>query len=187
MIDPTTYAVSKLGPYSGILGPYAVNGTSQYVVNNVTDLWGMQVAELATGRIVSVSLPEHPDGEPGLLRGIGWRPDQAEVWQSSAAGDPHIYVWNMHDPVAPVLADRIRIGSSEGSHWLTFDIEGNYAYVAPGKSSGKMTEIFDADTHKSVGAIASSEDLIEIDFADGKVSRVGDQYGIGRVVERTAH
>jgi hypothetical protein len=37
-----------------------------------------------------------------------------------------------------------------------------------------------------VGEIASSEDLIEIDFADGKVSRVGDQYGIGRVVEHTA-
>jgi hypothetical protein len=186
MIDPTTYAVSTLGPYSGILGPYAVDGTSQYVVNNVTDLCGMQVAELATGRIVSVSLPEHPGGEPGLLHGIGWRPDQAEVWQSSAAGDPHIYVWNMHNPMAPVLADRIRMRSSEGSHWLTFDIEGKYPYVAPGKSSGKMTEIFDAHTHKSVGEIASSEDLIEIDFADGKVSRVGDQYGIGRVVEHTA-
>jgi hypothetical protein len=24
--------------------------------------------------------------------------------------------------------------------------------------------------------------MIEIDFADGKVSRVGDQYGVGRVV-----
>jgi hypothetical protein len=24
--------------------------------------------------------------------------------------------------------------------------------------------------------------MIEIDFADGKVSRVGDQFGIGRVV-----
>jgi hypothetical protein len=179
-------AAGALGPYSGILGPYAVDGTSQYVVNNVTDLCGMQVAELATGRIVSVSLPEHPGGEPGLLHGIGWRPDQAEVWQSSAAGDPHIYVWNMHNPMAPVLADRIRMRSSEGSHWLTFDIEGKYPYVAPGKSSGKMTEIFDAHTHKSVGEIASSEDLIEIDFADGKVSRVGDQYGIGRVVEHTA-
>ncbi|MEN3286189.1 MAG: hypothetical protein V7634_489, partial [Bradyrhizobium sp.] len=88
--------------------------------------------------------------------------------------------------MAPVLADRIRMRSSEGSHWLTFDIEGNYAYVAPGKSSSEMTEIFDAHTHKFVGEIASSEDLIEIDFVDGKVSRVGDQYGIGRVVEHTA-
>jgi len=28
--------------------------------------------------------------------------------------------------------------------------------------------------------IGSSEDMLEIDFADGKISRVGDQYGIGR-------
>jgi hypothetical protein len=25
-----------------------------------------------------------------------------------------------------------------------------------------------------------TEDMIEIDFVDGKISRVGDQYGIGR-------
>jgi hypothetical protein len=29
--------------------------------------------------------------------------------------------------------------------------------------------------------IGSSEDMLEIDFADGKVIRTGDQYGIGRV------
>ncbi len=35
MIDPSNYAVSRIGPYSGILGPYAVDGMSRYVVNNV--------------------------------------------------------------------------------------------------------------------------------------------------------
>jgi hypothetical protein len=30
--------------------------------------------------------------------------------------------------------------------------------------------------------IGSSEEMIEIDFANGKVSRVGDQYGVERVV-----
>lgn len=31
-----------------------------------------------------------------------------------------------------------------------------------------------------VGAIASSEDMIEIDFKDGTTIAVGEQYGIGR-------
>jgi hypothetical protein len=35
-IDPQSYAVSRIGPYAGILGPYAVDGMSRYVVNNVT-------------------------------------------------------------------------------------------------------------------------------------------------------
>ena len=182
LIDPQSYSVSGIGPYAGILGPYAVDGMSRYVVNNVTGLWGMQVTELKSGRIVTASLAEHPAGDPGLLHGIGWTPDEREVWQSSSAGDPHIYVWSMRDPMAPVLVERISMKSRHGAHWLTFDIEGDYAYVAPNKGSDDATEIFDARTHKSVGVMGSSEDMLEIDFADGKVNRVSDQYGIGRVV-----
>jgi len=181
LIDPQSYTVSRVGPYAGILGPYAVDGMSRYVVNNVTGLWGMQVAELKSGRIVTASLAEHPPGEPELLHGIGWTPDEREVWQSSSADDPHIYVWSMRDPMVPVLSERLSMKSRHGAHWVTFDIKGDYAYVAPNKDSDDATEIFDAHTHKSVGLIGSSEDMIEVDFADGKVSRVGDQFGIGRV------
>ena len=187
LIDPQSYTVSRVGPYAGILGPYSVDGMSRYVVNNVTGLWGMQVTELKSGRIVTASLAEHPAGEPNLLHGIGWTPDEREVWQSSSADDPHIYVWNMRDPMAPVLAERLSMKSRHGAHWVTFDIEGNYAYIAPNKSSDDSTEIFDAHTHKSVGLIGSSEDMIEIDFADGKVSRVGDQFGVGRVVHTSTN
>jgi hypothetical protein len=187
LIDPQSYTVSRVGPYAGILGPYSVDGMSRYVVNNVTGLWGMQVAELKSGRIVTASLAEHPAGEPNLLHGIGWTPDEREVWQSSSADDPHIYVWNMRDPMAPVLAERLSMKSRHGAHWVTFDIEGNYAYIAPNKSSDDATELFDAHTHKSVGLIGSSEDMIEIDFADGKVSRVGDQFGVGRVVHTSTN
>jgi hypothetical protein len=93
----------------------------------------------------------------------------------------------MRDPMAPVLVERISMKSRGGAHWLTFDIEGNYAYVAPNKSSDDGTEIFDAHTHKSLALIGSSEDMIEIDFADGKVSRVGDQFGVGRVVRTSTN
>jgi hypothetical protein len=93
----------------------------------------------------------------------------------------------MRDPMAPVLAERISMKSGRGPHWLAFDIEGNYAYVAPNKSSDDATEVFDAHTHKSLGLLGSSEDMIEIDFADGKVSRVGNQYGVGRVVHTSTN
>jgi len=180
LIDPNSYAVSRVGPYSGILGPYAVDSSSNYVVNNVRDLWGMQVANLKTGQIITAILPDHPPGDPGLLHGIGWTPDQSEVWQSSSWNDPHVYVWAMDNPMAPVLKQRLTLKTGRGSHWLTFDIKGNYGYVGPNKNSSDGTEIFNARTHTSLGLIASTEDMIEIDFADGKIDRVGDQYGIGR-------
>jgi hypothetical protein len=180
LIDPDSYAVSRVGPYSGILGPYAVDSTSNYVVNNVKDLWGMQVANLKTGQIIIASIPDHPAGDAGLLHGIGWTPDQAEVWQVSSWNDPHVYIWDMRNPMAPMLKERLTLRSGRGSHWLTFDIKGDYGYVAPYKLSADGTEIFDARSHTSVGVIESSEDLLEIDFLNGKISRVGDQYGIGR-------
>ncbi len=180
LIDPDSYRVSRIGPYAGILGPYAVDSMSRRVVNNVTKLWGMQVADLKTGEIVTAAIPDHMPGDAGLLHGIGWTPDQSEVWQSSAWNDPHVHVWNMADPMAPVLKQSLALRGARGSHWVTFTITGDFAYVAPNKHSDDGTEIFDARNHASVGLIGSSEDLIEIDFADGKISRVGDQYGIGR-------
>jgi len=181
MIDPASYAVSRLGPYAGILGPYAVDGMSRYVANNVTGLWGMQVADIKTGKIVTATVPDHPRGAPGLLHGIGFTPDESEVWHSSSAGDPHVFVWDTSDPMAPRFKQRLAMRSREGSHWVTFAIDGDYAYVAPNKSSDDGTEIFDVRTHASVGLIGSSEDMIEIDFIGGKIIRVGDQFGIGRV------
>jgi hypothetical protein len=180
LIDARSYAVWRVGPYSGILGPYAVDSTSSYTVNNVTSLWGMQVADLKTGRIITASIPDHPPGDAGLLHGIGWTPDETEVWQNSSWSDPHVYIWDMRNPMAPVLKKILTLRSGRGSHWLTFDIKGDYAYVAPNKNSADGTEIFNARSHTSVGVIGSSEDMLEVDFANGKISLVGDQYGIGR-------
>jgi hypothetical protein len=82
--------------------------------------------------------------------------------------------------MTPVLKETLTLRSKRGSHWLTFDIKGDYGYVAPIKNSADGTEIFDARTHTSVGVIGSSEDMLEIEFRDGKITQVGDQYGIGR-------
>jgi hypothetical protein len=179
-IDPQSYAVSRVGPYAGVLGPYAVDGRSRYVVNDVTGLWGMQVADLGTGRIITAIIPDHPQRDPGLMHGIGWTPDETEVWQSGGRGDPHVYIWNMSRPLAAVLKGVLRLNSGRGTHWLTLDIRGDYGYVAPQKKSGDGTEIFAVRGHSYVGTIASSEDMLEIDFENGKIIAVGDQYGIGR-------
>jgi hypothetical protein len=180
LIDPQSYAVRRVGPYSGVLGPYAVDSTSSYAVSEVRHLWGMEVADLKSGRIVTARVLDHPPGDPYLLHGIGWTPDQREVWQNSTQADPHVFVWDMRNPMAPVLKDRLTLRSGRGSHWLTFDIKGDYGYVAPNKGSADGTEVFDPRTHASLGTIAASEDMLEIDFANGRISRVGDQYGIGR-------
>jgi len=180
MIDPSSYAVSRIGPYFGILGPYAVDSVSRHVVNNVTGLWGMQVANIKTGQIVSATIPEHPPEDLGLPHGIGWTPDESEVWENSSYSDPHVYIWDMLDPMVPKLKAKLSLRGKHGGHWLTFDLKGHYAYIAPEKNSDDATEIFDARTHKSVGSIGSSEDMVEIDFTAGLITGTNDQYAIGR-------
>jgi len=81
----------------------------------------------------------------------------------------------MLDPMAPKLKEQLSLRSQRGSH------SGDYAYIAPSKSSDDGTEIFNARTHTSVGLIGSSEEMIEIDFENGRISR---QYGIGRAVRK---
>ena len=179
-IEPQSYSVSRIGPYAGVLGPYAVDGASRHVVNDVTHLWGMQVADLKTGEIVTAHLPDNPPGDLWLLHGIGWTPDEREVWQTSGPSDPRVFVWDMTRPMAPILKQTLTLRSGRGSHWLTFSINGDFGYVAPYKNRDDGTEIFEARSHRSVGVIGSSEDMLEVDFADGKVIRVGDQFGIGR-------
>jgi 6-phosphogluconolactonase (cycloisomerase 2 family) len=115
-----------------------------------------------------------------MMHGIGWTPDESEVWQSSSGRDPHVYIWNMADPMVPVLKDVLTLKSGHGLHWLTFSIKGDYAYVAPEKNSDDGTEIFESHNRTHVRTFGSSEDMLEIDFKDGKISAVGDQYGIGR-------
>jgi hypothetical protein len=180
LIDPSSYAVSRIGPYSGILGPYAVDSVSRHVVNNVSGLWGMQVADIKTGQIVSATIPDHPREETELMHGIGWTPDEREVWENGDYNDPHVYIWDMLDSMVPKFKERLSLKGVHGGHWLTFDLKGDYAYIAPEKNSENGTEIFDARTHKSVGSIDSSDDMVEIDFKDGAIIRTGDQYGIGR-------
>lgn len=178
-IDPTTYAVTQGGQFNDFLGPYAVNSTSTYAACNVNGIFGFQMVNLSTNAIVTATIPYTAPGF-SLLHGIAWSPDETEVWQNTTGSDPHAYVWNMSNPMAPVIKQQLTL-SNGGSHWVNFDIKGDYAYISPNKNATNGTEVFNAATKTPVTTITSTEDELEIDFAsNGTITAVGDQYGIGR-------
>ena len=37
--------------------------------------------------------------------------------------------------MAPKLKEQLSLRSRRGAHWMTFDLKGDYAYVAPNKNS----------------------------------------------------
>jgi hypothetical protein len=160
LINPSSYTVSSIGPYFGILEPYSADSMSNYAVSNVTNLWGMQVANIKTGQIVTAKIADHQAK-------LGCYMESAGLLTRVRFGKAVLRMIHMY-------TSGTRRIQSPGA------LADVYAYVAPNKNTVVGTEIFDARTHASVGVIGSSEDLVEIDFVDGKIGQVGDQYGIGR-------
>jgi hypothetical protein len=63
--------------------------------------------------------------------------------------------------------------------WVTFGIDGKYAYPSTG-------DVIEVATRKIVAGLqdenkvdVQSEKLLEIDFKDGQPVRTGDQFGLG--------
>jgi hypothetical protein len=184
-MDPVTLAVTPLGPFTQgeVVLPFALTESTGYLAVCERYYWGMEVENLNTGEVVARPLPGVPP-DSVVPHGIAWNPSETEVWESGGDGNPHAYVWDMTNPMDPRFSGQVDLQTDDpGTHWITFTIQGDYAYVSPPKGSTTPTQVFDAHTLQPVATIASSEDLLEVDFSDtdGTVTQVGDQYGIGRL------
>jgi DNA-binding beta-propeller fold protein YncE len=167
--------IETIGGYccSGVLAPFAINGTGTRVVNNVNGYAGFQLADATLGEVIAY-IP-FASGQGG--HGIAWTPDEREVWIDDG-GLPEVHVFDMQ---ASPPQERPLLAVSHVPHWLTFGIDGRFAYVAGRKGSEDLTDVIDVATYQRVGSLGPSEDLLEVDIADGSLVAVGNQFGIGRV------
>ncbi|MEO6786286.1 MAG: hypothetical protein ABI318_09160 [Chthoniobacteraceae bacterium] len=183
VVDTKTRSIVKeVGPFASAIRPFTVNGRGTLCFVNVNGLLGFEVGDIATGRKLhrvevsgfSIGLTKR-HGCPS--HGIGLTPDEKEVWVCDAHNQ------RMHWFDATVMPPK-QLGSvalRDDPGWITFSIDGRYAYPSSG-------EVIEVATHKILttledeeGRHVASEKLLEIDFADGKPVRNGDQFGLGRV------
>jgi hypothetical protein len=157
----------------GVLGPFSINGTATRMVNDVNGYHGFQVADVVSGRVTD-SVP-FASGQGG--HGIAWTPDEHQVWVNDGAA-PVVHVFDM---TATRPREMPPVTVSNVPHWITFSVDGRYAYVAGRKGSEDITDVIDAATYQRVSSLGPSEDLLEVDFASGSLTAVGNQFGIGRV------
>jgi len=171
----TNHLLEALGGYccSGVLAPFAINGAGTRVVNQVNGYAGFQLADVASGGVTEFI--RFASGRGG--HGIAWTPDESEVWVNDG-GMPDVHVFDMN--ASPPQELRL-VAVSNVPHWITFNIDGRFAYVAGRKGSDDVTDVIDVPTYQRVSALGPSEDLLEVDFADGSLVAVGNQFGIGRI------
>lgn len=137
---------------------------------------GFDIADLETGKVLHRVFAE--DGKlERRTHGIALTPDEKEIWISDQDGR-RLYVFD-----ATVMPPR-QTGHAEltvGGHgWVTFSLDGRHAWC-------HTPDVIDAATKKIVATLkdgngepVGSSKLFQAQFRDGKVTAVGDQFGVGR-------
>jgi DNA-binding beta-propeller fold protein YncE len=182
--DAKTHAIVKnVGPFSDAVRPFTINGAETLVFANVDGLLGFEVGDLRTGRVLSrVEVPGYPHpvamspshGCPS--HGIALPPDETEVWISDNVHHSlHVFDATV---MPPVLKASITVRDEPG--WITFSIDGTRAYSSTGDVIDVRTKQIVATLKDEAGQHVASEKLLEIDFANGKPVRAGDQVARGQ-------
>jgi DNA-binding beta-propeller fold protein YncE len=177
----TNEVAARVGPFAAAIRPFTVNGRQTRCYVNVNELLGFEVGDLTTGR--KLHRVEVPGVKPGMVKrhgcpshGVGLTPDEREVWVVDAANE-RVHVFdNTADPPRYVTSVKLR----EQPGWVTFSLDGRYAYPSTG-------EVIDTATKRVVAALADeqgrevhSEKVVEVHFRGGVPVAAGDQFGLGR-------
>jgi DNA-binding beta-propeller fold protein YncE len=185
VIDTSTDTIIKqIGPFAGIGGPYTINGNQTRLYGNFFGVNGFQIGDITTGQVLGTAEIAGQTSVPRRLNqhGIGLRPDETEVWVTDGVGgQPLMHVFDV--TVSPPQQIRDVKLSYSNPHWVTFTINGDFAYPSGPKLGGHSTDVIDTSTYERVASIGPSEDLLEVDFENGRIVRVGNQFGVGRVTQ----
>lgn len=172
--------VRDIGPFGNYVRPFTVNGSETLCYVNVNGLLGFEIGDLKTGKVLHRI--EVSGFEKGTVKrhgcpshGIALTPDEKEVWVADAANSRvHIFD-NTVMPPKPVASVVLR----DEPGWVTFSIDGRYAYPSTGEVIDTKTRSIVAKLTDEKGKPVESEKLLEIDFADYRPVRAGNQFGLG--------
>ncbi|MBC7925672.1 MAG: hypothetical protein H7039_08450 [Bryobacteraceae bacterium] len=183
--DAKTHTISgAVGPFSAGIRPFTVNGNNSLVFVNVNELLGFEVGDISTGKMLHrVEVQGYKTGPVARhscpSHGIAMTPDEKELWLVDGPNNAiHIFDATV---MPPKQGDTIRLPEFPG--WISFSMDGKYAYSSTG-------DIIDASTRKIVatlkdeqGHLVQSEKLLDLEIRGGRVVRAGNQFGTGMKVK----
>ncbi|HZU36923.1 MAG TPA: hypothetical protein VFA18_13475 [Gemmataceae bacterium] len=173
--------IRLVGPFSGVIRPFTVNGSDTRCYVTVNGLLGFEVGDLQTGKVLArvavEGVPHGPTARHGCpSHGVGLTPDEREVWVCDGHNSM-IHAFDITTTPARKVAS-IRLRDQPG--WVTFSIDGRYAYPSTGEVVDTATKKIIAALTDEKGRPVHSEKMVEIDFRKGVPVQVGDQFGVGR-------
>jgi DNA-binding beta-propeller fold protein YncE len=179
--DTTSHTVIKtVGPFSNFIRPFTINGSQTLCFVNLNDLLGFEVGDLRDGKkLYRVEVAGFKKGKVKRhgcpSHGIALTPDEKELWVTDGANN-RIHVFDA-TVMPPKQGMAIPLRDMPG--WITFSIDGRYAYPSTGEVIDTQTKQVVATLQDERGHQVQSEKLLEVIFEDGKPVRAGNQFGIG--------
>ena len=179
--DTSTHKiVRRVGPFSAPIRPFTVNGNQSLGFMCVNDLLGYEIGDLRSGKMLSrvevSGFSKGPVARHGCpSHGSGLTPDEQQIWLCDAF-NRRLHVF---DATAnpQKLIESIPVREEPG--WVTFSIDGRYAYPSTGDVIEVATRKIVYGLTDELGAEVHSEKLLEIDFNGNKAILAGCQFGLG--------
>jgi hypothetical protein len=167
--DTTTHKiVNKVGPFAAAIRPFTINHAQTLCFVNVNDLLGFEIGDLQTEK--KLHRVEVPDFKKGPVKrhgcpshGIGLTPDEKEIWVVDGFNE-HVHIFEA-TTLPPKYVASVKLREQPG--WITFSLDGKYAYPSTG-------EVIDTKTKKIIATLSDeknrpvhSEKMVEIHFKEG--------------------
>jgi len=172
--DQIVQEIKPIGE-SGVF-PMTVNAAGTRAYACLGKHVGFDVADLTNGTVLCRVLA----GDGTLERrthGVALTPDEKELWISDQVGK-QLFVFD--NTVSPPR-EKAHVDLSMGGHgWVTFSLDGRFAWC-------HTPDVIDARTRQVVAKLqdehgnpVAGSKFFEAVFADDKLVRTGDQFGVGR-------
>jgi DNA-binding beta-propeller fold protein YncE len=179
----TQEVVARVGPFVASIRPFTVNAAKTLCFVNVNELLGFEIGDLTTGRklyrVEVQGFQKGPTKRHGCpSHGVGLTPDEKEVWVVDAANS-RVHVFDV-TTLPPKQVTSIPLREQPG--WVTFSLDGRYAYPSTGEVVDTKTKKILTALHDEKGREVHSEKVVELVFKNGELVRTGDQFGVGRAL-----
>src|SRR5882762_4604819 len=157
--------IREIGPFSNMVRPFTINGRQTLCYVNVNDLLGFEIGDLKTGKMLHRIEVQGFEKGPVLRHGcpshgIGLTPDEKELWLTDAT-NKRLHIFN-NTVRPPKQVASILLRDEPG--WVTFSIDGHYAYPSTGDVIDVKSRKIVADLKDELGKPVQSEKMLEIDF-----------------------
>jgi DNA-binding beta-propeller fold protein YncE len=176
MVDTADdHVIRRIGPFGDSVRPFTINGRNTLVFVNVNRIIGFEVGDITTGRKlwrVPVTGYSYDGTQLNPSHGVGLTPDEREVWVVDSQHKAlHVFDATGLPSVKPAKVATIAL--TRQPYWMTFSLDGRYAYPSSG-------DVIDTRTRRRVAGIAmSSSKVLEIDFRGDDPIRAASRHGIG--------